>query len=152
MVINSTLCYLIKDNKVLLQRKSNELFGGGKWNGPGGKLKENEDPQECAVREILEETNIKISNPEKRGFLKFFKGNELFIACHIFVTNEFEGEPRSGREGIVDWFIFNELPFEKMWPDDKVWMPLMLQGKNFEGEFYFDDNLKELLEYKINVI
>jgi len=110
MVIHSTLCYLIKDNKVLLQRKSNELFGGGKWNGPGGKLKDNEDPKECAVREVLEETSVKISDPEKHGFLKFFKGKELFTVSHIFVANK------------------------------------------FEGEFYFDENLKELLNYKVRVI
>lgn len=152
MVTETTLCYLIKDNKVLLQKKSKGLFGGGKWNGPGGKLKENEDPRECAKREILEEADVKISEPEKRGFLKFFKGKELFIISHVFVANEFEGEPRSRREGIINWFNFNDLPFNEMWPDDKFWMPLMLQGKDFEGDFYFDDNLKELLNYKLNVI
>jgi 8-oxo-dGTP pyrophosphatase MutT (NUDIX family) len=152
MVIHTTLCYLIKDNKVLLQKKSKELFGGEKWNGPGGKLNENENPQECAKREILEEVGIKAFDVKKHGLLKFFKGNEFFISCDVFVINEFEGEPKSGREGIVNWFNFNDIPFKEMWPDDKFWMPLMLQGKKFEGNFYFDDDLKELLDYKINVI
>jgi 8-oxo-dGTP pyrophosphatase MutT (NUDIX family) len=152
MVTHTILCYLIKDNKVLLQKKSKGLFGGGKWNGPGGKLKENENPQDCAKREIIEEIGVKVSNLRKRGLLKFFKGNDVFIICDVFATNEFEGEPKSGREGMVDWFNFNDLPFKEMWPDDKLWMPLMLQGKEFEGDFYFDDNLKEILNYKLNVI
>jgi len=110
MVVHTTLCYLIKDNKVLLQKKSKELFGGGKWNGPGGKIEENENPHASAKREILEEIGVKVSSFKKHGSLNFFKGDELFIISHVFATKE------------------------------------------FEGDFYFDDNLKKLLDYKINVI
>jgi len=152
MVTETTLCYLIKGNKILLQRKSKGLFGEGKWNGPGGKLRENEKPEDCIRREVLEETGIKIFNIEDHGVLNFFKGNELFITCHVFATNEFEGEPMQGREGVVNWFNFNDLPFNEMWPDDKFWMPLMLQGKKFEGNFYFDNYLKEILYYKLDVV
>lgn len=152
MATHSILCYLIKDDKILLQRKSSGLIGEGKWNGPGGKMKENENPQDCAVREIMEETGVKISTPKLLGLLNFFKGKELFFISHIFVSNEFDGEPKSGREGVVNWFNFGELPFKEMWPDDKVWMPLMLQGKKFKGDFYFDENYEKLLNYKINVI
>jgi len=152
MVIHTVLCYLVKNNKVLLQKKSKELFGGGKWNGPGGKIEENENPHECARREILEEVGIKVSNFCECGLLKFFRKNELFIIAHIFVTKEFEGDPKSGKEGIINWFNFDYLPFKEMWPDDKVWMPLMLQEKKFEGDFYFDNDYKKLVDYKINVV
>jgi len=152
MVTETTLCYLIKGNKVLLQKKSKELFGGGRWNGPGGKIKENEKPEDCVRREVLEETGVKVFNIENQGILNFFKGNELFITCHVFAANEFVGEPMHGREGVVNWFDFNDLPFKEMWPDDSLWMPLMLQGKKFEGKFYFDNDLKELLYYKLDVV
>ena len=152
MVIHATLCYLIKDNKVLLQRKSKELFGGEKWNGPGGKLNQNENPQECAKREISEEIGVKVLNLKNYGLLKFFKADELFMVCNVFVTNEFEGEPKPGMEGIIEWFNFNNIPFKEMWPSDKIWFPLILQGKKFEGNFHYDKDLKELLDYKINVI
>ncbi|NIO44585.1 MAG: NUDIX domain-containing protein [Candidatus Aenigmarchaeota archaeon] len=152
MVIHTVLCYLIKDNKVLLQKKSKGLFGGGKWNGPGGKINKTENPHECAKREILEEVGVKVSNFEKCGLLKFFRENELFIINHVFLTKKFEGNPKSGKEGVVNWFNFDELPLKEMWPDDKVWMPLMLQEKKFEGDFYFDNDYKKLIDHKINVI
>jgi hypothetical protein len=31
-------------------------------------------------------------------------------------------------------------------------MPLLFKGKKFKGDFYFDENLKEILDYKLNVI
>jgi 8-oxo-dGTP diphosphatase len=152
MATDATICFLIKENKVLLQKKSKELFGEGKWNGPGGKIKENESPMECAIRETLEEVSVSVRDFNKCGFLKFFKGDEPFFNCHVFSAKQFEGEPKSGREGVVKWFDFSEIPFNEMWPDDKIWMNLMLQGKQFEGEFYFDDTLNEILEYKLDVV
>jgi len=152
MATDATICYLIKNNKILLQKKTKKLFGGGNWNGPDGKIKENETPLEGVKREVLEEINVKILDPEELGFLKFFKGGELFFNCHVFITKNFEGQPKSGKEGIVKWFDFNEIPFNEMWPGDKLWMHLLFQEKKFEGEFHFDDTLKEVLDYKLNVI
>ena len=152
MATTTTLCYLVKDNKVLLQKKTKELFGGGKWNGPGGKAMENETPMECAKRELLEEVGVKAVDLEKHAVITFFKGDEIFTTCHVFKINKFLGEPKESREGIVKWFDFNELPFGQMWPDDKFWMPLLFQGKKFNGDFYFDENLNEILDYKLNVV
>ncbi len=152
MVKYATMCYLIKNNKVLLQYKSKGLFGEGWWNGPGGKILEGETPEDCAKREVLEEVGMRVSNFKKCGYLTFLKNNEPFFVCHVFITNEFEGTPKGGREGDVKWFDFNEIPYENMWPDDKIWMPIMLQGKNFEGTFYFGESFKELVKHEIKVI
>lgn len=46
----ATLCHIMKDDKLLLQRKSKGLFGGGRWNGVGGKLEADETPEECVKR------------------------------------------------------------------------------------------------------
>lgn len=37
----ATLCYLLKDDQVLLAMKKRG-FGEGKWNGPGGKVEKGE--------------------------------------------------------------------------------------------------------------
>jgi hypothetical protein len=48
------------------------------------------------------------------------------------------------------WFKIQEIPFDQMWPDDKYWLPLLLKGKNFEGEFHFDG--RKLIDYQIREI
>ena len=51
------LCLLIKDGKILLAMKKRG-FGVGKWNGCGGKLKDNERLEDAAIRELQEESLI----------------------------------------------------------------------------------------------
>ena len=51
---------VIKDSKVLLV-KHNYGSANGKYLNPGGFLKDGELPEEAAVREVFEETGVKIS-------------------------------------------------------------------------------------------
>jgi 8-oxo-dGTP diphosphatase len=56
------VCVIILDqhgNVLLAQRKDEQLLGGF-WEFPGGKLEANESVEDCAVREIEEELNLKI--------------------------------------------------------------------------------------------
>ena len=53
----ATLCYLLKDDEVLLIRKKRGI-GAGKINGPGGKVDPGETPLEAAVRETREEVGV----------------------------------------------------------------------------------------------
>ena len=46
MPIIAVLCHILKGEKLLLQKKPRGLFGAGKWNGVGGKLEQNEAPEE----------------------------------------------------------------------------------------------------------
>ena len=57
-MINTTLCYVLKDNKVLMLhrvKKKNDL-NQDKWIGIGGKFEGDESPDECLLREAMEET------------------------------------------------------------------------------------------------
>ena len=53
-----TVCHIFKNDRLLLQKKSKGLFGSGKWNGVGGKLKLNQTPEEGVRREVFEETGL----------------------------------------------------------------------------------------------
>ena len=57
MTTHATLCYIIKNGKILLIKKKKGL-GAGVWNGPGGKIESGESVQDCAKRETYEEVNV----------------------------------------------------------------------------------------------
>lgn len=151
MTVIATLCHIIKDKSLLLQKKSKGLFGEGKWNGVGGKLESNERPEDCAKREVREETGLRISNLKFHGVLNFYFGSRKQIdwAVHVFSTSVFEGKLRSSKEGNLRWFNFEDIPFDEMWEDDRYWLPLVLRGKSFHGNFYFDKEGKTILDFEL---
>jgi len=141
----------MKGEAVLLQKKSKGLFGADKWNGVGGKLKPNETPEECVKREVFEETSLKVLELRFHGILNFYFGDrkEPSWIVYVFSARTFEGEPRSSEEGELRWFGFEEIPYDEMWQDDRHWLPLLLEGKSFEGDFYFDRDGRELLDFNL---
>jgi 8-oxo-dGTP diphosphatase len=153
MSIRATICEVIQDGKLLLQRKSVGKFGEEKWNGPGGKLESGETPWEGVTRELYEETGIKIKDPRLMGVLDFYFGrkSEPNWICYVFSTETFSGEPENLGEGELRWFRFKEIPYNEMWEDDKYWLPLILEGRNFRGIFFYDEGGENLLEHHLEV-
>jgi ADP-ribose pyrophosphatase YjhB (NUDIX family) len=64
----ATLVYAIHEDEVLLHRRVKDP-NNGLWVAPGGKLEPDESPTECAVREMHEETGLKIEDPVLRGIM-----------------------------------------------------------------------------------
>ena len=147
----ATLSYVIQNDKVLLIKKKRGI-GKDFYNGPGGKIEDGETPRKSVIRETKEEVGINLHSLEKVGELKFIFGKKPFMYVHIFKTNEFEGKPKETEEAKPVWFFKNDLPYDKMWPDDKYWMPLMFEDKKFKGMFNFDESGDELINHKLNTV
>ena len=63
-MINTTLCYIEKDDcymMLLRNRKHNDL-NEGKWIGVGGRVEAGESAKDCILREVTEETGLKLRN------------------------------------------------------------------------------------------
>ena len=137
-----TLVLPIRDGKILLGMKKRG-FGAGKINGFGGKLNEGESIEVAAVRELEEEIGIsaEIWNLEKVGELDFYfphhEDDSWNQRVHLFLVKEWEGEPVESEEMSCEWYNFKDVPFEKMWDDDKYWLPRVLDGKKIKGVFHF---------------
>lgn len=131
------------NGKILLGMKKRG-FGEGKWNGFGGKVKSDETIEQSLIREFAEEADVQIIRCEKYGIMEFeFQGQPDILEVHYYKILEFSGEPKESEEMLPKWFLSSELPFEKMWPDDRYWIPLFLKDKKFKGKGFFEgkDNL-----------
>lgn len=146
---NATLCYIFKDGKVLLQKKVKGKFGEGKWNGPGGKIKMLESPKRAAIREVFEETNLKVKDLKECGMLRFEDEKRRSFSVHVFTTNNFTGQPINKGEGVLEWFPIDDIPYHEMWEDDKVWMHHLFRGKKFRFQALFTEGFKNMVDYKI---
>jgi 8-oxo-dGTP diphosphatase len=135
--ILATLLFVIRDGEILLIEKKRGI-GAGKVNGPGGKIDPGETPLECALRETMEELHVKALRVSKRGELCFAMSDIPDIHCHVFVAEDFEGEPTETDEAIPLWTSLGAIPYDRMWADDIYWLPQMIDGQTFRGRFLFE--------------
>ena len=139
-ILETTLCLLKKDDKILLALKKRG-FGAGKYNGVGGKLENGESPEEAMIRECSEEIGVKPTEYEKVGYIYFdeyYKGNKEQVAFHLYVATKWDGVVVESDEMEPKWFSISEIPYDEMFPDDQYWLPLVLDGKKIKAYFNFD--------------
>jgi len=136
--IHATLMFVITGDQILLIKKLRGI-GEGKVNGPGGKIDPGETPLECAIRETQEELGVTPLRTRRVGELYFDMTHIPNIHCHVFTAEDIEGTPISTDEAIPLWTKIDEVPYEKMWEDDRHWLPQVIDGRTFEGRFQFED-------------
>lgn len=146
--LNATVCYLKKDDKVLML-KFNKKWGQV-YAPPGGKFETGESPLDCIIREYYEETGLKLVNPRLQGMSYWKDTSEGII--FVFVAEDFEGELKNiSDEGYSEWIDVKELSNIKQFPQNEIFMPYLFKDKLFEGKFLLDDKCN-VLNYKIREI
>lgn len=143
----ATLVFVVQNGRVLLIHKKRGL-GAGKINGPGGRIDPGESTRECAIREAQEELRITPTGLSPRGELWFQFTDGLSIHVTVFTASGLIGEPQETEEAKPLWAAVDDIPYDQMWADDRLWIPLMLSGKNFSGRFLFDNDV--MLHYELN--
>jgi len=138
----ATLCYVRRSAKTLMihrVKKANDIHAG-KWNGLGGKLEPGESPEECVVREVLEESGLRATRLHLKGFLTFplFAANEDWYAF-VFVVDEFGGELIDSPEGDLEWIDDDKLLSLNLWEGDLLFLPLLDQPGLFSAKIVYRD-------------
>jgi len=138
----ATLCYLRRNGKTLMVhriKKENDMHRG-KWNGLGGKLEPGETPEECAIREIREESGLTATDLHWKGLLTFpaFDDVEDWYAFVYLVTG-FSGELIDSPEGKLAWIDNAALPALNLWEGDHIFLPWLEHPGFFSGKFVYQD-------------
>lgn len=131
---DATLCYIESDGKYLMllrNRKQNDP-NEGKWIGVGGKREAGETPEECARREIREETGLKAVRLVPCGNVYFRSDVWEEEIMRLFLVTEFEGELTDCDEGELHWIEKDRIFDLKLWDGDRIFLKYLINGVHFD--------------------
>lgn len=130
---NSTLCYIVKDGKVLMLhrvKKKNDI-NHDKWIGIGGKFEPEEAPEECILREAKEETGLTLTSWQCRGVVTFLQEGGEGEYMYLFTADDFTGELTECDEGDLQWVSLGFLDALPKWEGDRIFLDLLWQNAPF---------------------
>lgn len=130
---NTTLCYVEQDGKylMLLRNKKKQDENAGKWIGVGGKFEEGESPQDCLLREVQEETGLRLTQYRFRGIVTFVSDRYETEYMHLFTAHGFEGELTACDEGELRWVEKDEVLSLPLWEGDREFLRLLREDAPF---------------------
>lgn len=135
---NTTLCYIEKDGKYLMlhRNKKEADENKNKWIGVGGKFEEGESPEECVVRETLEETGFMLTDYRLRGIVTFVSDQWGTEYMYLFTATGFEGELADEMsvecpEGELKWIDKDRITSLNIWEGDRAFLELLANDSPF---------------------
>ena len=130
---NTSLCYIQRDGKYLMLHrvKKEKDENRDKWIGIGGKFEDGESPEECMLRETLEETGLTLLRWSYRGIVTFVSDQWGTEYMHLFTADNFDGTLKDCDEGELEWIAKDELLSLPIWEGDRIFLRLLDSGEPF---------------------
>ena len=126
-MIDSTLCYLYRGDDVLMMhrtRKKNDM-NHDKWIAVGGRFEAGETPEECAMREVREETGLTMTDAAYRGVVTFINDQYETERMHLFTCERWTGEMTDCDEGELLWVPKERMRGFPTWEGDRIFLDLL---------------------------
>lgn len=106
-MLTFTICFIKRGNDILLLNREMPSWMG-MWNGVGGKIENNEEPGDCILREIKEETGITVPDVEYKGNVTWRAPDDSdYGGMYVYLAELPEAyeynTPLKMDEGILDW-------------------------------------------------
>lgn len=151
-MLNTTLCYIEQDGKYLmLHRVKKNDINHDKWIGIGGKFEEKESPEDCALREVKEETGLTLTSYAYRGLVTFVSDRYETEYMHLFTADGFTGELIDCDEGTLEWVDKALVPTLPTWAGDRIFLDLLARDVPFFSlklEYVGDTLVRAVLDGK----
>lgn len=111
-------------------KKQNDI-NHDKWIGVGGKFEERESPEDCVLREVLEETGLALTEYRYRGIVTFLSDRYETEYMHLFTASGWTGDLRDCDEGVLEWVKKDAVPDLPIWDGDEIFLRLLAEEHPF---------------------
>ena len=141
----ATGVYLLRDNQILFlvrNKENDDVHRPGMYLPIGGKIDPAESAEACAIREVAEESGIRVHSVKLRGIHYIRQRNTDDRADwinFIYTSDDFTGEPQAGREGHFEWVDKDKLATDHMYEGDVIYMGYLRDYDFHVAEFTYND-------------
>ena len=129
----TNLCMVRDGDRVLVIDRKKEDWPGITF--PGGHVEAGELFTEAVIREVKEETGLRIASPQICGMKDWVEDGIRYVV-HFYKTEKFDGDLISSEEGEVWWEDLKELPNRNLSLDIEDMLRIFLEEDLYEFFYY----------------
>lgn len=152
VLLSAVLTFLVRPGEVLLARKMTKI-GAGCWMGYGGGIEPGETPRQAAVRELCEESGIRV-HADRLHYAATLEcenhpADRAPFVClvHVFLAWTWVGLPQETAEMMCPaWWSIDNLPLPGLMPADPFWLPQVLAGQKLLAKICYGPRQQGLLQ------
>lgn len=126
---------VFRNGKILFGKRLKKDHGHGFYAGPGGHLEFGESIEECAAREVLEETGMTITNVRPIALINFLIDKERHYVDIGTAADWVSGEAKllePDKCAGWDWYALDALP-KPLWDQIPLYLESLKTGKLYHG-------------------
>jgi 8-oxo-dGTP diphosphatase len=148
LVIPRTLCFVTHGRDVLLmKRAAHKRVFPNRYNGVGGHIERDEDPTTSVIREVHEETGLRVKNTRLHGVINIDAEQDTGVLLFVYTAEATSRNFVNGDEGTLEWIPLDAAHKKDLVEDLPILLRRVFNPEVFSAHSSYDDQDQLIMKF-----